>query len=111
MLTLHRRHKKDAKNFYKMGQAYPELRDIEESMALLVKLGVQFNDDELIDELAAKLKQKSDEIEYRWKQRVAFLGGNRRPDCDHHAFFRGCSQKDLCKKILEIAGLGPKRFI
>lgn len=97
----------EIKPFYRFNRAMHDISISPDSLVLLGKLGVQLTDDMSVGDLKRELQVKSAEIDYRWKQRTAFLGGAKREGTALYSFFHNRGHHDVVRIILDKANLGP----
>ena len=88
-----------------LDQCIPDLTH-SDVVQLTTRLGIIVNENTTIKDLISQLKAKSADIDYRRKQRMAFLGGALRKDTDLYQFFRNGGNRDVKKMILDAADLG-----
>jgi hypothetical protein len=109
--STHVKYKCDKEDFYRLSHCLPDRAQDAEMLALMTRLFVPFYDHSSIKTVVASLKAKSDLIQKRWNQRVAFLSGadERNKGEPIHKFFHTPGSRETKMKILEMAGLGPNQ--
>lgn len=100
---------KDTKNVQMVKNRIKDLPHSDRILEMTSRLGINM-ENVTIKRFIEQLKSEDEKINARWKHRVAFLGGSVRKEATTYNFFKNDGARDLSRRIIEEAGLGPVRL-